>query len=523
MQRTPPIWVIGAGIAGVSTALRLADRGQSVRIVSKAPLAETASYWAQGGIAAALGPRDNWRLHAQDTEDAGAELCHSAAVTEVTRAAPGAIRRLQALGARFSVTPSGSLHLTQEGGHSRRRIVHADDATGRETMTALLAAAHRHDRIEFVSGYVMELIVGAGRCTGLVLAEQENSVPRAVPASSVVLATGGAASLFATSTNPAGSVGDGIALAFRAGCRVANMEFIQFHPTALVGTGERPFLISEALRGEGAVLKDLSGRPFMSDYDARAELAPRDIVARAIASEMRRGKTDFVHLDISHRDRAFIERHFPNISRHCAQLGLDIASEPLPVAPAAHYTCGGILAGLNGETDVPGLVAIGECAFTGLHGANRLASNSLLEGIALADNVADRLVATLPRSVEANVNDIGETGSRPSISKATAARLRRLLKKTLSDYVGIERSGRGLGKAHRVIDRIRSIAGTHRADAESAALHNMIDVAELIVLSAQNRKESRGGHFNVDYPGQAAAPRDTVLTPPNYRTARRAA
>lgn len=520
MQSPESIWVVGAGIAGVSTALRLAELGQSVRIVTKAPVADTASYWAQGGIAAALGPTDDWTLHARDTHDAGAGLCHSTSVTEVTRAAPGAIRRLQSLGARFSTDSSGELHLTQEGGHSRRRIVHADDATGREIMTSLLSAARQHDQIEFVTACVLELLVRAGRCVGLVLADPHND--RSVVATgSVVLATGGAASLFSASTNPSGSVGDGIALAFRAGCRIANMEFIQFHPTALVG--DRPFLISEALRGEGAVLRDLSGRRFMTDYDERAELAPRDVVARAIATEMRLANSDFVHLDISHRDRAFIEQHFPNISQHCAKIGIDIAREPLPVAPAAHYTCGGIVAGPSGETDLPGLYALGECAFSGLHGANRLASNSLLEGVALADRVADSLVANRARPMQATNFALPTSGVARTVSSATSARLRRLLKRTLSNNVGIVRSRRSLARAHREIDRIRGLAGDPRSDLTSASLHNMIDVAELIVLSAQHRKESRGGHFNSDYPGQAVVPRDTILTPPNYRADKRAA
>ncbi|NGP51880.1 L-aspartate oxidase, partial [Thioalkalivibrio sp. XN8] len=398
------ILVIGAGVAGASAALRLADAGRRVTVLARTALEDSASNQAMGGIAAAIGPDDAPALHLADTLAAGGELCRESTVRGVVERAPDAIEWLLDQGAAFD-RRDGALDLTREGGHSRRRVVHAADTTGRAVMQALLRRLRAHPGITLLEQHAaVDLLVepepgapGARACRGAQVLDLERGLLRTLHADHVVLATGGASGIYAISTNRSRPVGDGIALAWRAGCRVADLEMMQFHPTALRHPGAEGWLVTEAVRGEGGRLLLPDGERFMHRYDARGELAPRDVVARAIHTEMAAHKLEYVLLDISHAGAGFIRTHFPNTLEHCLAVGIDITREPIPVAPAAHYTCGGVVTGGAGQTDVAGLYAIGETAWTGLHGANRLASNSLLEGLVYGEAVTAAILADVPR------------------------------------------------------------------------------------------------------------------------------
>ncbi len=524
--------VIGSGLAGLTLALHLADHGE-VALFAKAALADGSSLYAQGGIAAVLGPEDSFESHVRDTLDAGAGLCREDAVRFVVERAPEAIRWLIAQGAPFT-TRDGRYHLTREGGHSQRRVIHAADATGRAVETTLAAKAEAHPRIHILTDHIaVDLVTsaklglaGPNRCLGLYALSKTTGTVAAYAARLTALATGGASKAYLYSSNPDTSTGDGISMAWRAGCRTANLEFVQFHPTCLYHPQAKSFLISEAVRGEGGLLRLPDGTRFMPGYDPRAELAPRDIVARAIDSEMKRLGLDSVDLDISHKGRAFIVEHFPNIYERCLGFGFDMAEGPIPVVPAAHYTCGGILTDLRGRTDLPGLYAVGECAYTGLHGANRLASNSLLEclvlGRAAAEDAASRLARTpapvaLPPWDESRVTDADEG----VVVSHNWEELRRFM----WDYVGIVRTNKRLERAlHRVnlLNReIHEYYANFRISNDLIELRNLVQVAELIIRSAQSRTESRGLHYSRDYPEQDTAhpARDTILTPPQYAQA----
>ncbi|MGR3912991.1 MAG: L-aspartate oxidase, partial [Gammaproteobacteria bacterium] len=407
-----PVIIIGGGLAGLSLALRLAERGIGVTILSKSELDEGSTRYAQGGIAAALGADDSYQAHIADTIEAGGGLCERRAVEFVVKNAPGAIRWLIERGVSFSRRDDGArgeFHLAREGGHSHRRVIHAEDATGAEVEVTLEQMVRKHPRIRLLENHIaIDLITsqkpGAAKprakkdrapnaCLGVYAYDLRRKQTIALPCRHLALATGGASKAYLYTSNPDTSTGDGIAMAWRAGCRVANMEFVQFHPTCLYHPHAKSFLISEAVRGEGGKLVHADGRRFMPKYDRRAELAPRDIVARAIDLEMKINGCDNVYLDISHQPAAFIRKHFPTISARCLELGLDMARAPLPVVPAAHYTCGGVVTGLDGRTDIGNLYAIGETGCTGLHGANRLASNSLLECLVFAESCAARIAA----------------------------------------------------------------------------------------------------------------------------------
>jgi len=522
--------VIGAGLGGMSVALRLAERGRRVALLAKKGLETSASCWAQGGISAALGPDDSPALHVADTMNAGAGLCHADTVEFVADRGPASIRWLEQQGVRFTRTEDGaSLHLTREGGHSRRRVVHAADATGRAIVDALAARVRDHAGIALLDGQLaIDLITtsklgvaGTNRCLGAYALDRHSGRVVTHRAQAVVLATGGASKTYLYTTNPDTSTGDGIAMAWRAGCRVANLEFVQFHPTCLFHPQAKSFLISEAVRGEGGRLVLPNGHRFMADHDERAELAPRDIVARAIDHEMKRGGLDCVYLDISHKPAEETLAHFPNIAARCREFGFDITRQPLPVVPAAHYSCGGVITDLGGATDLPGLYAVGECTFTGLHGANRLASNSLLEcavfGAAVADTLERDLPAladgpqALPAWDESRVTDPDE--------QVVVAHNWDELRRFMWDYVGIVRTNKRLERArHRVEllqEEIAEFYGHFRVTNDLIELRNLALVAELTIRSAQARRESRGLHFNRDYP--LALPeqeaRDTVLDP----------
>jgi L-aspartate oxidase len=542
------VLIIGSGLAGLSLALRLAPEGR-IAVLSKGDAAEGSSRYAQGGVAAVLDDReDSFDAHVKDTLAAGAGLCHADTVQYVVQGGPEAVSWLLQQGVPFTTEPRPAtgadpenrpgFHLTREGGHSHRRVVHAADATGQAIELALIEQARAHSNITILEHYLaIDLITsaklgigGTNRCLGLYALDKNSGEVRSIAARAVVLATGGASKVYLYTSNPDTSTGDGIAMAWRAGCRVANMEFMQFHPTCLYHPGAKSFLISEAVRGEGARLLLPNGQPFMHAYDERGELAPRDIVARAIDYEMKRGGLDYVHLDISHMPADFIRSHFPTIYRRCLDFGYDMTRCPLPVVPAAHYTCGGIYTDMRARTDIDHLYAVGECAFTGLHGANRLASNSLLEclvfGAAAAHDIANRLtngelpdtpVSALPAWDESRVTDADE--------QVVVSHNWDELRRFMWDYVGIVRTTKRLERAQRRVellnDEIREYYRNFRVTNDLIELRNLVQVAELIIRSALLRKESRGLHYTRDYPApdQRYADRDTILIPPRYAAA----
>ncbi len=521
------VLVLGSGAAGLSAALELAPRCK-VAVLAKSAISAGSTAWAQGGIAAVLEAGDTFESHIEDTIVAGAGLNRRQAVEFVVENAPAAIERLAQLGVPFDVGQDARWHLTREGGHSHRRIVHVADATGYAVQQALEKAAADHPNITLIPDMVaIDLITsrhavaaeGNDHAWGVYALDRQSGEVRAFTARATVLATGGASRAYLYSTNPRGSTGDGIAMAWRAGCRVANMEFNQFHPTCLYHPEVKNFLITEAMRGEGAVLRiPDTGHRFMPDFDPRGELAPRDVVARAIDHELKRLGLDYVHLDISHRDPAFVRSHFPNIHARLLELGIDITREPIPVVPAAHYTCGGVVVDLNGRTDLPGLYAAGEVTMSGLHGANRLASNSVLEclvfGLAAARDIA---VSWNDLPPPPPIRPWDESRVTDSDEEVVVQHNWREIRRFMWDYVGIVRTTKRL---ERALNRVRLLAqetedyyGHFRVTPDLIELRNLVVVAELIVRSALARKESRGLHFTPDYPDMAAEAQDTVLVP----------
>ena len=515
------VLIVGSGLAGLSAALHLAPTCR-VAVITKLALADGASGWAQGGIAAVLGEGDSFDSHVDDTLVAGAGLCDPAATRFVVEHAPESIAWLRALGVPFS-EENGHLHLTREGGHSARRIVHVTDATGAAVQQTLIGHVRRTPNITvFERHMLVDLITTAKpgqspqRCVGLYALDEKRDAVVAFRAPHTILATGGAGQVYLYSTNPDSATGDGIAAAWRAGCQVKNMEFIQFHPTCLYHPQIKNFLISEAVRGEGGRLLLPAGTRFMPAHDPRAELAPRDIVARAIDFEMKRHGLDCVHLDISHQSPAFIREHFPNIQARCLALGIDITREPIPVVPAAHYTCGGVQTDLAGRTDLPGLHAIGETACTGLHGANRLASNSLVECMVFARSATQDILANpqpaapaLPAWDASPVTDADEA--------LVIAHNRDELRRCMWDDVGIVRTSERLERAaHRIAllrHEIQEFYGAFHVTRDLLELRNLVQVADLIVMSALMRHESRGLHYSRDYPETSEKAEPTVLRP----------
>jgi len=522
--------ILGSGMAGLSFALRAARHGR-VAIVTKKNRADSNTNWAQGGIASVWGADDTVELHVQDTLDAGAGLCREEVVRTILQEGPARIAELIELGTRFDegVDPAHperhTLDLTREGGHSRRRVLHAKDATGAEIERALLKAVAAEPNIDvFENHFAVDLITtrkmgvsGPDRCVGVYVLDCASQQVETFAAPTVILATGGCGKVYLYTTNPDIATGDGVAMAYRAGAGVANMEFIQFHPTCLFHPKAKSFLITEAMRGEGGLLRGADGQRFMDRYDSRAELAPRDIVARAIDSEMKRTGADCVFLDITHKPARFIIDHFPTIYRRCLDHGLDITKEPVPVVPAAHYQCGGVITNVDGETEIPGLYAIGEVACTGLHGANRLASNSLLEALVCAHRAADRLIALRPSRY---------TGPLPAWEPGQATDPDEMvvvshnwdeIRRTLWDYVGIVRTDKRLRRAEKRLaslqEEIREYYWNFRITSDLLELRNIATVAELIIACALQRPESRGLHYNLDHPDldPAWAQRDSVV------------
>src|SRR5215813_7015395 len=505
--------IIGSGIAGLSLALKAAIHG-SVLIVTKDRLPESNSAYAQGGIASVWSAEDSFAAHVQDTLTAGAGLCHADVVEAVVREGPDRIRELIALGTNFSRRPGGEeaeYDLGLEGGHSHRRILHASDATGQEIIRALNAAVRQQSNITILEKHLgIDLLVSAdppkSECWGAYVLDLETNQVRTLPARVTVLCSGGAGKVYLYTSNPDVATGDGLAMAYRAGVPVGNLEFFQFHPTCLFHPRAKSFLISEALRGEGAILRRPDGMPFMAQYHPRAELAPRDIVARAIDSEMKKHGFTHVLLDISHREADFLRQRFPAISRRCLEFGIDLTKEPIPVVPAAHYLCGGVVTDLNGATSRARLYAAGEVAMTGLHGANRLASNSLLEAVVFAHRVfvhAEVFLRTDSRTPPTFPDwDPGHAVNSDEMVVITHTweEIRRLM----WNYVGIVRSDRRLARARRRIaliqDEIREYYWNFLVTGDLLELRNLATVAELIIRCASLRHESRGLHYTLDYP-----------------------
>ncbi len=521
------ILIVGSGAAGLTAALNLAEQFK-VTVLAKGALDEGATAWAQGGVAAVLEPGDTFASHIEDTMIAGAGLNDRAIVEMVVERAPAAIQRLRDLGVPFAEEPDGDLHLTREGGHSHRRIVHVADATGWAVLEALLKAARAHPNITLVADQVVvdlatsrheERYSGAGNVWGVYAVDRRSGSVRLHTARATILATGGAGRTYLFSTAPRGATGDGIAMAWRAGCRVSNMEMMQFHPTCLYNLAVKNFLITEAVRGEGGQLKHpKTGRRFMPDYDPRAELAPRDVVARAIDAEIKRDGLDYVHLDISHLDPDFVKGHFPNIHEKLLGLGIDMTREPIPVVPAQHYTCGGIVVDADGRTDLPGLYAAGECTESGLHGANRLASNSLLECFVFGEAAADHIAAnwgTFPAVPAIRAWD--ESRVTDSDEEVVIQQNWTEIRRFMWNYVGIVRTTKRLERAlHRIEvlnEEVADYYGHFRVTPDLIELRNLLQTAELIVRSALKRHESRGLHFTLDYPDLLPDAVDTVLVP----------
>ncbi len=519
------VLIIGSGAAGLAAAIQLADRAHVI-VLSKDSIDGGSTNRAQGGIAAVTGPGDSPEAHIRDTMRAGAGLCDEQVVRYAVEKGPEVIDRLMDYGLLFDTDGEATFHLTREGGHSHRRVLHVADHTGRAIESALARRALEHAGIEFLIGRLAIDVVTTGklgmlpdRAIGAYVYNREADDVELIQASNIVLATGGASKAYLYTSNPDGATGDGMAMAWRAGCRVANMEFNQFHPTCLYHPHAKSFLISEAVRGEGGRLLLPNGDSFMHRFDPRGELASRDVVARAIDHEMKRLGADCLYLDISHRSADFIESHFPTIRARCERFGIDMTREPVPVVPAAHYTCGGVLVDRDGATDVPGLYAIGETACTGLHGANRLASNSLLECMVFARSAADHVLGDLTSGKRRLPDAPAWDASRVTDSDEDVVLSHNWdeLRRFMWDYVGIVRTNKRLERAYRRIEllkkEVHEYYANHHISNDLIELRNVILVAELMVRCAMSRRESRGLHYTLDYPRALNRALPSVLSP----------
>jgi len=528
------VLVIGSGAAGLTLALTLPAHLR-IAVLSKGELSQGSTFWAQGGVAAVLDDTDTVESHVEDTLVAGAGLCREDAVKFTVEHSREAIQWLIEQGVPFTRDHEPGredggfeFHLTREGGHSHRRIIHAADATGAAIFNTLLEQARQRPNIELLSQRVaVDLITErklgkkGQRCLGAYVLDRSTGEVDTFGARFTVLASGGASKVYLYTSNPDGNSGDGIAMAWRAGCRVGNLEFNQFHPTCLYHPQAKSFLITEAIRGEGGLLRLPNGERFMQRFHALAELAPRDVVARAIDHEMKRLGIDYVYLDISHKPAEFIREHFPTVYERCLDFGIDITHEPIPVVPAAHYTCGGVLVDQHGHTDVPNLYAVGETTFTGLHGANRMASNSLLECFVYARSAAADIVGKLAQApAPSGLPGWDASQVTDSDEDVIIAHNWDELRRFMWDYVGIVRTNKRLARAqHRVrllLDEIDEFYSNYKVSRDLIELRNLAQVAELIINSAMQRRESRGLHYTLDYPDLLPEARDTILAPPTY-------
>ena len=526
------VLVIGSGGAGLSLALKLANAQTRVAVLSKFALTSGSTYYAQGGISAVFDANDSIESHLNDTLNAGAGLCDTDIVELTVKHGKESIDWLREQGVQFTQeqtkTGETKLHLNREGGHSHRRVVHTDDATGKAVSLSLIERAQENPFIELFEYYnVIDLITqidkGTKQCVGAYVFNNHQQRVETFAAKITVLATGGASKAYLYSTNPHSSTGDGMAVAWRAGCRVSNLEFMQFHPTCLYHPAGNSFLISEALRGEGGKLVLPDGRTFMQNYDERGELAPRDIVARAIDHEMKKRGIDCVYLDISHKPESFIREHFPNIYQQCLEFDIDITQQPIPVVPAAHYTCGGVITDSYARTDIENLYAVGEVACTGLHGANRMASNSLLECLVFAQRASDKIKQKLPQITHVqNIAPWDESKVSDSDEEVVVAHNWSELRHFMWDYVGIVRTDKRLVRAMNRVELLKKEIAEYykyfRVTSDLLELRNLVIVAELIIRCAQQRKESRGLHYTLDYPeiDTSKPAQNTILIPENY-------
>ena len=526
------VLVIGSGGAGLSLALKLANEQTRVAVLSKFALTSGSTYYAQGGISAVFDANDSIESHLNDTLNAGAGLCDTDIVELTVKHGKESIDWLREQGVKFTQeqtkTGETKLHLNREGGHSHRRVVHTDDATGKAVSLSLIERAQENPFIElFEYANVIDLITqthdGLKRCVGAYVFNSQQQRVDSFAAKITVLATGGASKAYLYSTNPHSSTGDGMAVAWRAGCRVSNLEFMQFHPTCLYHPAGNSFLISEALRGEGGRLILPDGRAFMHHFDERGELAPRDIVARAIDHEMKKRGIDCVYLDISHRPESFIREHFPNIYQQCLEFDIDITQQPIPVVPAAHYTCGGVITDSCARTDIENLYAVGEVACTGLHGANRMASNSLLECLVFAQRASDKIKQKLPQITHIqNIAPWDESKVSDSDEEVVVSHNWSELRHFMWDYVGIVRTDKRLDRAMNRVELLKKEIAEYytyfRVTSDLLELRNLVIVAELIIRCAQQRKESRGLHYTLDYPeiDTSKPAQNTILIPENY-------
>ncbi len=525
MSQQFDVLIIGSGLAGLTLALQVAD-SKKVCIVSKRTMQDSASSWAQGGIATVLNSNDTIDEHVADTLIAGAGLCDPEITRMVTEHGREAIDWLIDLGVEFTREENSETgyHLTREGGHSHRRIIHAADATGKAVQKTLSQKVREHANITLLENHIaVDLITSkklkqesTNRCLGAYILDNSSGKVMTIAAQQTALATGGAGKVYLYTTNPDVSTGDGIAMAWRAGCRVSNLEFVQFHPTCLFHPHAKSFLITEAIRGEGGLLKLPDGTRFMPSHDARAELAPRDVVARAIDFEMKKRGLEFVYLDISHQPAAFIKEHFPTVYERCLALGIDITTSPIPVVPAAHYTCGGVVVDHNSLTDIANLYAIGETSCTGLHGANRLASNSLLECMVFGRIAAKQILAAPTHNVT-DLPDWDESRVTDADEEVLITHTWNELRRFMWNYVGIVRTDKRLSRAmhriHMLRDEVHEFYSNFRVTNDLIELRNLLQVAELIVKSAMERRESRGLHYSKDYPELLDEALPTVLTP----------
>ena len=510
------ILIIGSGAAGMTAAIELSNRFK-ITLITKNSLIDSSTWYAQGGIAAVIDSNDTIEEHLRDTLIAGDGLCNEEAVLACVSHGKEAIKWLSDLGTNFTTDKSNGLHLTQEGGHSKRRVVHAEDATGKEVSSSLAEIVKNNKNIKVLENHIcVDLITNKNRCIGAYVLDIETNKVKAFSAGASILATGGASKVYLYTSNPDGSSGDGIGLAWRAGCVVENLEFNQFHPTCLYHPEAKSFLISEALRGEGAFLRNDKKERFMEKYDSRLELAPRDVVARSIDKEMKISGAENVFLDISHRDTEEIKNEFPNIYEQCKKFGYDLTQEPIPVVPAAHYTCGGVKVDLNSQTNIKGLYAIGEVSSTGLHGANRMASNSLLECVVFAKKAAEHIYTYFHEHNESikewDISKVTQT-QEGVIIKHNWDEIRRLM----WDYVGIVRSNNLLQRANiamKVInEEVNYFYGKYLISSDLIELRNLALVANLTIKSALKRKESRGLHYSLDYPNVKKTAKSTILDP----------